>query len=79
MAADLGTRDLIEPAKITCWMGPYSHVVCYNLDSKGIYNVVLTKSEDSLTQRMIGPQPVLIDDCVASFPNGTRNWDAFST
>lgn len=63
IAANPNIRDLIEPAKITCWLGPNSHVVCYNLDSKGVCNVVLTKSDDNPSiHRAPSPQPAPMEE-----------------
>ncbi|KAF2676552.1 FAD/NAD(P)-binding domain-containing protein, partial [Lentithecium fluviatile CBS 122367] len=74
IAANPSTRTLIETPKITCWMGPDSHVICYNLDSKGVCNVVLTKSDENPTfQHIAGPQPASIDElhCFFSAWDGT--------
>lgn len=66
IAANSMIRDLIQPPKITCWMGPDSHVVCYNLESKGICNLVLTRSDnDSSSTRhsdIPGPRPASMDE-----------------
>jgi salicylate hydroxylase len=72
MVADPCTRQLIDPPRITCWMGPDTHILCYNLDSKGSCNVAFTTSDDNPTlQRPPGPQPAPIDELRRMF----ATWD----
>jgi salicylate hydroxylase len=68
IAANPSTRAFIDPPKITCWMGPDSHVVCYNLTNKGLCNVVLTKSDENPTlRRSPGPQPASLQELRSFF------------
>lgn len=62
--------SFIDPLSVHAWYGPKSHSVCYPLPKEGIFNVVLTFSEeqDALT---IGPQPADLGD----IRNRCREWD----
>lgn len=70
--ANASTKSLIQPPKLTIWMGPGAHVVCYNLVSKGVCNVVLCKSDNSgKTHPTSGPQPACMSDLHTFF----EGWD----
>lgn len=72
MMAEQITKGLIDPPRITCWLGPDMHILCYNLESRGVCNVVFARADDRSTQqRPPGPQLVPIEDMRRIF----EGWD----
>jgi 2-polyprenyl-6-methoxyphenol hydroxylase-like FAD-dependent oxidoreductase len=45
--ADALTRGLVDPPKVTVWAGPGKHILCYDLDKRGVCNVVFTQQDDT--------------------------------
>lgn len=49
-------RYLVDPPVITCWLGPRSHAVVYDLPQSGIFNVALTRPDPESGRVQIGPR-----------------------
>jgi salicylate hydroxylase len=76
LASDPATRGLVEPAKVTVWAGPGKHVLCYNLHTRGVCNVVLTTADDTPNvQRPPGPQNGSMEALRREF----EGWDSVLT
>ncbi|KAH7414381.1 hypothetical protein DE146DRAFT_640153 [Phaeosphaeria sp. MPI-PUGE-AT-0046c] len=72
MMTEKSTRDLVHPPRITCWLGPDMHILCYNLESRDVCNVVFSRADDTPTQqRLPGPQLVAMEEMRRIFPH----WD----
>ncbi|OCL05544.1 FAD/NAD(P)-binding domain-containing protein [Glonium stellatum] len=71
MRAHSDTMDLVDPPKVTCWMGPSSHVVCYDLPYRGVCNIVLTRPDERTDFAQTGPLPADIEDVRYIF----KDWD----
>lgn len=72
MMTEQSTKGLVDPPRVTCWLGPDMHILCYNLESRDVCNVVFTRADDTPTQRRPpGPQPVPIDEMRRIF----SDWD----
>lgn len=64
-------RDLVDPTAITCWIGPKSHVVAYELPHSGIYNVSLTCPDPIEGRAQFGPRDADMDELNQMF----SEWD----
>ena len=62
---------LVDPPKITSWLGPDSSIVCYELAKSNVYNIALIKLDESKSQVHFGPRKIEIDDLKAMF----ESWD----
>jgi salicylate hydroxylase len=72
ITANPNIRALVEPEKITCWMGPDAHVVCYNLTGKDICSVVLTRLDrNPAPPSTLNPQSAPMEELRAFF----TGWD----
>ncbi|KAK7056692.1 hypothetical protein VNI00_002409 [Paramarasmius palmivorus] len=49
MMDDPELRDLIENPRLTCWMGPYRHIMGYRVRNGKEYNMVLIAPDDGST------------------------------
>ncbi|KAF2279875.1 FAD/NAD(P)-binding domain-containing protein [Westerdykella ornata] len=65
------TVHLVSPAKITYWMGPAAHVVCYDLTHDGVCNMVLIKNMPEPTSAQRGPG----FDAITELEETFRDWD----
>ena len=64
-------KHLIHPAKVTCWLGPGSQVVSYELKRNKVYNITVVWANSSESETQIGPRAVSIEDVRAMF----KDWD----
>lgn len=69
--ADTDFRHLIEAPTVTCWLGPKSHVVGYELTDRGVYNVALTCPDPIEGRAQFGPRRADMDEFKRSF----SGWD----
>ncbi|KAF2265441.1 FAD/NAD(P)-binding domain-containing protein [Lojkania enalia] len=68
---DSVTAHLVEPTKITCWLGPRSHVVCYDIAQRGTFNVVAGRPDTRDDTNTGDSGPMALADLYQYF----QGWD----
>lgn len=62
---------LVNPPAVSCWIGPRSHIVAYELPSDGIFNVSLTCPDPVEGRVQLGPREADLDELRRCF----AQWD----
>lgn len=69
MLADPDLKELAQPLKITCWIGPQAHVVCYWVKNPGNICTISLTYPDREQRIQFGPRSATIGDMKQKFWN----------